>query len=147
MIFEDRLRKGDRLEPKADLWDTSDFDTKPLPFTCVLWRPGNESLDKHRCPLMDEAIGITIQTLMIDVLHTLYLHGVYARFLRRIVHGAVAGRRPARGWCADGRCDAEAGHYTAQDRFVFVAPDHVGAKGHLQAPGLESEYAWSAADS
>ena len=78
--FEDRLRKGDRLEPGADLWDTSDFDTKPLPFTCIFWRPGNESLAKHRCPLMDEGIGITIETLMIDVLHTLYLHGVYARF-------------------------------------------------------------------
>ena len=71
MDFEDRLRKGDRLEPGADLWDTSDFDTKPLPFTCIFWRPGNESLAKHRCPLMDEELGITIETLMIDVLHTL----------------------------------------------------------------------------
>ena len=89
--FEDRLRKGDRLEPGADLWDTADFDTKPLPFTCIFWRPDNESLAKHRCPLMDEAIGITVETLMIDVLHTLYLHGVYARFCAVLFYALLRG--------------------------------------------------------
>jgi hypothetical protein len=68
------LEKGDRLEPSARLLDVSLFDRiDQFPCTVLFWRVSHESRTRHRNPLFDEAVGVTIDTLMVDKLHTLHL--------------------------------------------------------------------------
>jgi hypothetical protein len=48
--------------------------TLQLPSTVVFWRPANETICKHRCPLWDDAIGLSPRrTIALDLLHSLYL--------------------------------------------------------------------------
>ena len=85
------LKKGDRLEPHQGCQDIGGegFDlSKEFPLRVLFWRKSDETRTRHRLPLMDSSIGISIDTFMIDSLHTLYL-GVAATFvsfaLRRLI--------------------------------------------------------------
>ena len=53
------LRPGDRLEPNASLPDVADFEGLALPARVLFWRPEEEPVCQHRCPLFDASIGIT----------------------------------------------------------------------------------------
>jgi hypothetical protein len=72
------LLQGDRLEPCTEMQDTSVFESLVPPFRALFWRPANETLVRHRCPLF-LVLGATLLALSIDVLHTLHL-GVYKAF-------------------------------------------------------------------
>ena len=69
------LRKGDRLEPHSGVQNIGEgFDSAVVfPFRTLFWRRSQETWTRHRLPLLDPALGITIDSLMIDSLHTLYL--------------------------------------------------------------------------
>ena len=68
------LRPGDRLEPTDELPDVGRFEVLPLPARVLFWRPSRASLCLHRCPLLSDAIGVTMEdTISLDLLHTLYL--------------------------------------------------------------------------
>ena len=77
------LLRGDRLEPTETCPDIgAHFDelaSGPFPVTVVFWRRTQETMARHRCPLMSVP-GVTVSTLMIDTLHCLFL-GVVQRFL------------------------------------------------------------------
>ena len=70
------LVKGDRLVPQPGLMDVADFRLLPTPTTITFWRVSRTSLTKHRNPLFDARLGITVQSLMLDTLHILHL-GVF----------------------------------------------------------------------
>ena len=119
--FGDTLLKGDRLEPGADLWDVRDFDVRPIPFTCLFWRTANESLCKHRCPLFSHVTSVTLNTIMIDVLHTFYLHGVYGKYIAHVFYELLIGDAWRVGG-ADEQAKLKAGiHRLRADLFVWYA--------------------------
>ena len=72
------LRQGDRLEPSIRTPDIGNLETKPTPCTLIFWRPANETLCKHRCPMF-LVTGVTLQSLALDSLHTLNL-GTYKAY-------------------------------------------------------------------
>jgi len=72
------LLAGDRLEPSHYLADISKFESMVPSFEVSFWRPSNETICKHRCPLCSVE-GVSTRTLAPDTLHTLYL-GVYKAF-------------------------------------------------------------------
>ena len=66
------LRSGDRLEPSPELPDVAMLETLQLPSTVVFWRLANETICKHRCPLWDDAIGLSPRrTIALDLLYSL----------------------------------------------------------------------------
>jgi hypothetical protein len=68
------LLKHDRLEPNALLEDVAAFDSiSEFPAKVLFWRQSLETRARHRNPLWDASLGITLDSLMIDKLHTLYL--------------------------------------------------------------------------
>ena len=68
------LRRGDRLEPSENLSDIGKFDDiMVFPVLLTFWRCSRETLAKHRCPLFDAAIGLTLDSFFFDILHTLFL--------------------------------------------------------------------------
>eukprot|EP00974_Lingulodinium_polyedra_P129989 11212131-Lingulodinium_polyedra.AAC.1 len=73
------LLRGDRLEPCPALWDVAGFEQLTLPATVLFWRRANVTLATHRNPLLDPALGITVKTMHLDVLHALDL-GVFKSF-------------------------------------------------------------------
>jgi hypothetical protein len=76
-----RLEKGDRLEPCPAIPFPTQFDLHDQwPVQAVFWRCSAESWAKHRSPLMDPAIGITLDVICIDNLHTMAL-GIYKNFV------------------------------------------------------------------
>lgn len=78
------LEKGDRLEPSSELRDVALFDSlSRFPTTVTFWRPGAETMAKHRNPLFAEELGIGLDAFAVDTLHTLHL-GVYQKLLARI---------------------------------------------------------------
>ena len=70
-----RLIAGDRLEAGADVVDVGGFDNlNKFPINCTCWRPGNQSLTRHRNPLFNFGIGISpFKALALDTLHVFYL--------------------------------------------------------------------------
>ena len=46
------LRKYDRLEPRRDFTDVSQFEHKQTPCYATVWRTSREIYVKHRCPFM-----------------------------------------------------------------------------------------------
>ena len=71
------LLAGDRLEPNENLWDIALFDEiHVFPVWVQFWRPANQTHALHRNPLFNARLGITLQLLAIDPLHTLHL-GVF----------------------------------------------------------------------
>jgi hypothetical protein len=74
------LLANDRLEPHPGLWDVGAFDARiKLPARVLFWRSSRNTITKHRCPLFSSTLGITIMSLVIDILHALNL-GVYQQY-------------------------------------------------------------------
>ena len=84
------LQAWDRLEPNSVIQDVGEFaelDTTTSK-TVVFWRPANETRCKHRNPLFDAVIGITVLLLMPDTLHALNL-GVMQVFCRELLWNLI----------------------------------------------------------
>ena len=77
-LVELGLKAGDRLEPSPYLRDVFNIETMVPPFTCLFWRPSEETICKHRCPLFSVP-GVTLQHLTIDLLQTMHL-GAYKAY-------------------------------------------------------------------
>ena len=68
------LRAKDRLEPHPLLMDVDLFDrVAQFPYRALFWRRSLETRCRHRNPLWDPDIGITLERLMVDKLHTLHM--------------------------------------------------------------------------
>ena len=70
-----KLLAGDRLEPSPALPDVAALngDTK-FPICVTFWRPSENTLQLHRCPLWDESLGLTpTRSIALDILHTFHL--------------------------------------------------------------------------
>jgi len=89
-IPELNLKAGDRLEPSAGCPDTGAFEHLGLPATVVFWRPGAETLTKHRNPIFNTLTGVTLDTLTVDTLHCFYL-GVLQVHCSQVIWGLVEG--------------------------------------------------------
>lgn len=69
-----QLRKGDRLEPTPWMMDVAEFDdVTRFPFRAVFWRRSSETRVTFRNPLWDLDLGLQLEVLAIDILHTVYL--------------------------------------------------------------------------
>ena len=68
------LRRHDRLEPDLHMQDTASFDSPAgFPLDVTFWRRSLETRARHRVPLFDDALGVSIDTICVDALHCLYL--------------------------------------------------------------------------
>jgi hypothetical protein len=68
------LLRDDRLEPCIALPNIGNFEgLSSFPVTLTFWRKGNETRCRHRLPLWDPSLGITVRSLALDDLHVLYL--------------------------------------------------------------------------
>ena len=73
------LKAGFRLEPSWQLQNVGDVLKKPAkyPLTLTFWDRTEEEHTRHRNPIFDMEsgvkIGLTILSLSIDVMHTVYL--------------------------------------------------------------------------
>ena len=73
------LEKHDRLEPDRTLQDVgAGFDSlsavpAAFPISVTFWRRAVESRARHRLPLFDPELGITLAILCVDILHCLWL--------------------------------------------------------------------------
>lgn len=73
-IPELQLEKGDRLEPHPGMPEVGMFeDVSTFPCRALFWRRANETRTRHRNPLFDAEIGLTLDSLQVDKLHTLHL--------------------------------------------------------------------------
>ena len=71
------LEAGDRLEPSDALPDVADFDNLAyFPVSATFWSMAKQTWATHRNPLFDARIGINIDILAVDILHTLSLGGL-----------------------------------------------------------------------
>jgi len=71
------LEAGDKLSPSSSLLDVADFDRafadpSTTSVSVVFWRPSKATRARWRNPLFDPTIGITVDTLSIDMLHTVF---------------------------------------------------------------------------
>ena len=78
------LLAGDRLEPCAELSDVGRFEDLQVPCTVLFWRKSNETRLRHRCPLLDSSIGMSVERIQIDMLHCVYL-GTASEWLTRCI--------------------------------------------------------------
>lgn len=83
------LLKGDRVEPSYELQDVSRFEEQAAPCRVLFWRATQETSTRHRNPLFDPAIGVTVQSIKVDSLHCLAL-GVWQAVLSPILAAIVA---------------------------------------------------------
>lgn len=69
------LRRGDRLEPHPGMLDVAEFDSiLTFPTRALFWRRDAETRVQFRNQLWDpDGLGISIGSLAIDTLHTVYL--------------------------------------------------------------------------
>ena len=80
------LVKGDRLEPSTALFDVMAFDSlDQFPHPVTFWRVSRETNAKHRNPIFDETIGVSVEdTLTVDSLHAVFL-GPMKQFVKIVV--------------------------------------------------------------
>jgi hypothetical protein len=65
------IEKNDRIEPHRSMNDhTKFFLFQHFPVKVLFWRRSLETAYRHRNPLLDASIGITIDLFSIDTLHT-----------------------------------------------------------------------------
>ena len=77
------LAKGDRLEPSPGLPDVGLFDgLSSFPVEIIFWRRSAETSCLHRNPLFDAALGVGLESIGVDVLHTLHL-GVFQKLVAK----------------------------------------------------------------
>ena len=63
----------DRLEPSVNPVDVGKWeDLVEFPVLLICWRCSRESVAKHRNPLWDPTIGLTLESFYFDILHTLH---------------------------------------------------------------------------
>lgn len=84
------LVKGDRLEPHLAMQHTMAFDMLPRPFRVKFWRPSNETLCRHRNPLISDECKLGPRNMVVDWLHCLSL-GVFPYFINFFVHWLMSG--------------------------------------------------------
>lgn len=78
------LEKGDRLEPSMSLNDVAQFESLGnLPQMVLFWKLRTQTWAHHRNPLFAGDIGVSIDSLAIDTLHTLNL-GLYQKFVATV---------------------------------------------------------------
>ena len=77
------LQPLDRIGPSSSMSVVGDLDTLSVfPVEVTFWRPANETLARHRCPLFDPSLGLEpCVCLTVDLLHALHL-GVMNTFCR-----------------------------------------------------------------
>ena len=80
------LVASDRLEPSAFLDDVGRFEEiRDFPTPVLFWRQQRDTLTRHRNPLFDQELGITVhRSLSIGTLHAVYL-GVMQSFCKHVV--------------------------------------------------------------
>lgn len=83
------LKRGDRVEPSAQLPDISGFEELQCPVTVLWWRSSEETATRHRNPMFEAGTGISVLTLAVDSLHCLAL-GVWQVVLSAIIEAIVA---------------------------------------------------------
>jgi len=68
------LSSNDRLEPTPALPDIGKFESIDTPCTVKFWRTANESLARHRNPMLVSELGLDPRDcLAVDVLHAIHL--------------------------------------------------------------------------
>lgn len=78
------LQRGDRLEPVGNVPDVAKFEgIMAFPAEVVFWRPSAQRWATHRNPLFDDALGLTLDVIGIDTLHTLNL-GLYQKLAAKV---------------------------------------------------------------
>jgi hypothetical protein len=78
------LRAGDRLEPSFAMPDIAKFEQLP-PYTRItIWRKSEETRTRHRNPLIDIVLGISVRTFVVDLLHAFHL-GVMKTFAKELI--------------------------------------------------------------
>ena len=87
------LARWDRLEPSATLPDICEFkNINKFPFPCTFWRTSQESSTRHRNPLIDPSLGISVgKTFTVDLLHAQYLGSVKALAKHLVWHLLLSG--------------------------------------------------------
>ena len=70
------LRKRDRLEPSVELPDTGDLHDGVLPLVQTFWRRSEETMVRHRSPLLKDPYVARVELASVDEMHTMHL-GVY----------------------------------------------------------------------
>ena len=79
------LQTGWRLEPSDFLADIGEFGKiSVFQFSVMFWAVGEDSLTRHRNPLIRRSLGVSILSLTVDTLHTLYL-GVMNSFCMFVI--------------------------------------------------------------
>ena len=72
-----QLAEGDRVEPSSlmpDVFEILEARVLDYPMFVLFWRPSNEYMCHHRCPLFSKQLRITCDdSIAIDTLHTFYL--------------------------------------------------------------------------
>lgn len=104
------LRRHDRLEPTRGVPDVCAVDgTTNFPLRLVFWRPSEESLARHRCPMFSRRSGILPSLLCVDELHTMHL-GVFQDFILAVLWKLVdcEAFHPRGGLPDDAHCAAAA---------------------------------------
>ena len=100
-----RLLRGDRVEPSSLLPAVADvYGLRVFPVQVLFWRRRSETRIRHRNPLFDANIGITVAILTMDHLHAVNL-GVLKELAARGVWELVL-------------CDAFRTRETTQDSLV-----------------------------
>ena len=75
------LRAGDRVEPSKSVPDIGRLEHhETFPLVITFWRTSNQKHAIHRMPLFDDGLGISVDTIALDTLHTLHL-GIMNRFV------------------------------------------------------------------
>ena len=67
------LQNGHRLEPTELHPDIADLEPESAPRRVVWWLRREETFARRRCPLFNPGIGVTIDSIAPDWLHTLSL--------------------------------------------------------------------------
>ena len=95
------LRAGLRLEPSSGLTNVGDFENiSVFPYPVVFWSVRDESLTRHRNPMFQDHLGVSVRTLTVDTLHTLYL-GIINSFCCFVLWRILLGRFWAKGTTID----------------------------------------------
>ena len=79
------LRRGDRLEPSLLLPDVAMVDSMHGAGRLTFWRRSEETLTRHRCPLLTAGLCTMSQCMQVDWLHSMSL-GIFQNFLGALFH-------------------------------------------------------------
>ena len=72
LVWEPPLRAMGPLEPDRSLREVGGLEEVALLAVIIFWRMANQTLTRHRCPLLSSPeLGLTpTRTLIVDALHT-----------------------------------------------------------------------------